>query len=706
MIENTKGDMPKMRTRARIINQLGQQLIKSESIALLELVKNSYDADATKCTIDMYSPDLPEKGKIVVKDNGEGMDYETLSTAWLEIGTSYKEDLLSNTATARSPKYKRRRLGEKGIGRFGVHRLGTLIEIVSRKKASKECILKIDWSTIKKSKYVEEIPIEISQREPILFKQGSGTCITIRDLLVPWSRRMTRDCARAITALNSPFDQEESFRAAFNLHELDWLEGIVKFEDIEEYKLFSFDVTIRGNDITDFKYAFTPWKTMKKLASRVVTIKDKEISKLTRMVYGDEDRKEKDINLDNYKIGTIVFKGIIFDRDARVLNLGVQDKKGLKEYLDQNGGVRVFRDNIRVLDYGEPGNDWLDLSGRRINIPTRRISNNIIIAAIYFDRSQSNDLIEKANREGFLENDAFLEVVRAIRFVIDRIEAVRMRDKGLLRLHYGAQKVSEPVRGTITELKAVVIKSIANKSELLKITQYLDRIESEYDSIVDTLMRSAGAGLNLVIVIHQIEKVIKEIRGMLQHHASPDLIEERVKSLAGLVEGYSILIKRSDKKVRNLKGLVEQGVFNTSFRFEAHNIKLDAAFRNKSRNLDAVLSTNHALNALMNVIDNSIWWLGYSRPKEPTIYIDISGELEGYVSIVIADNGPGFTLPTSEIIKPWVTNKPGGSGIGLHLTDQIMQSLGGALLFPDPGDYSVPKKYWKGAITVLAFRKG
>ena len=132
---------PSFKTRARIINQLGEQLIKNESIALLELIKNSYDADASTCLVEMVRPDNKLNGVIEVLDDGVGMDFSTLKTAWLEIGTSYKDDLRTNTQTRRSEKYHRLRLGEKGIGRLGVHRLGKKVEIVTRKKECKECTI-------------------------------------------------------------------------------------------------------------------------------------------------------------------------------------------------------------------------------------------------------------------------------------------------------------------------------------------------------------------------------------------------------------------------------------------------------------------------------------------------------------------------------------------------------------------------------------
>ena len=70
-------------------------------------------------------------------------------------------------------------------------------------------------------------------------------------------------------------------------------------------------------------------------------------------------------------------------------------KTGFKGYLNNNSGIRVFRDGLRIYDYGEPENDWLGLDLRRVNQPTKRLSNNIILGAVYLKRSESSDLVEK-----------------------------------------------------------------------------------------------------------------------------------------------------------------------------------------------------------------------------------------------------------------------------------------------------------------------
>lgn len=689
------------RTRARLINQLGEQLIKNESIALLELIKNSYDADATECKVIMEQPEDVNNGTIIIQDNGSGMNYNVLSTVWLEIGTSFKGDNDQRI----SPKFGRPYLGEKGIGRLGVHRLGREIEIVSCIGDNIENILQINWDHIDDAIYIEDLPIIIKKQNATTFINTSGTKIIIKKLRTSWTKKLARDCARAILSLNPPFVDEGSFKADIEILNSQWLVGLTKFEDIEKYKLFYFNVLMNANQITEFEYKFIPWDTMPKLSLRIVTIED--IKNLTRMVYKDkEEKKDKDIDLSKFEIGVIRFEGIIFDRDSNTLNLGIDlDKKTIKEYLDAYGGIRVFRDKMRIMDYGEPGNDWLDLDGRRVNIPTKSISNNIILGAIYLERESSGDLIEKANREGFVENKAYWEMWKAIRFSLDRIESLRKTDKDLLRKYYGPQLASEPVITSLQEVKSVVDKHVKDESVKKDINRYLDRISKDYEEITNNLIKSAGAGLNLIIVIHQMEKIIKNINAALVKKADVDSIKDQVKTLSSLVEGYSILVKKSDIKKRNLKGIIENSIFNIEFRLEAHGIKLDAVFRDKTSALDAICSESHVVNALMNLFDNSIWWLGYSKIKNPTIFLDLSTDFPGYLSIVIADNGPGFSLPTDEIIKPFVSDKPGGMGIGLHLTQQIMESLKGKLLFPESEYFTIPKKYKKGAKIALAFKR-
>lgn len=691
------------RVRARIINQLGEQLIKNESIALLELIKNAYDADASYCNINMNFPASKDMGEIIIEDDGEGMNEDIIRNVWLEIGTDYKEKLRENNETVRSKKYRRLRLGEKGIGRLGVHKLGKEIELISRKENENEVVVNIDWDKINDSKYINEIPINIKTRKPVKFINKTGTFIRISNLRAGWNKRMVRDCYRSITSLNSPFDTHESFRVNFELSpDIDWLAGLLSFEDVSEYKLYSFEMTIAGDEIKKFHYEFTPWATMDKLKPRTVIDQDKQISDVKKMVY--DSRKYDYINLNKYQIGEIRFKGIIFDLDSKTLNLGVIDKKGLKEYLKENGGIRVFRDNMRILEYGEKENDWLDLDSRRVNVPAKRISNNIIIGSVRINHESSQDLIEKANREGFIENDAYDLLRSSILYGLNIVETQRQIDKNLLRHHYGANKINEPVITSLSDLLAIIEENIDNEDLKNNISTYLNRIEKEYNNITSSLIRSAGAGLNLIMVIHQIEKLVKEV--LFRIEQSDYGILPQIKMIADLVEGYTILIRQSEIKKRDITQLIDESLFNVEYRIEVHKIKLEKNYSSKNKHF-GICSENHIVTAMMNIIDNSIYWLTYSKTQNPSIFISVSYELDEYVTILIADNGPGFSLDADMMTQAFISQKPDGMGIGLHLTNEIMKVLKGKLIFLLDGDiYSIPKKYHKGAKIALALRKG
>ena len=133
--------------RADILIQLGDQLIKNENIALLELVKNSYDANATLVNLEFYDIDKPLIGSINIQDDGDGMDIETVTNVWMEPGNTHKKELLTQ-----DKRPKRLPIGEKGIGRFGAYKIAQKIKLITRAKNQKEIIVNIDWSTFESQK--------------------------------------------------------------------------------------------------------------------------------------------------------------------------------------------------------------------------------------------------------------------------------------------------------------------------------------------------------------------------------------------------------------------------------------------------------------------------------------------------------------------------------------------------------------------------
>jgi signal transduction histidine kinase len=220
-------------------------------------------------------------------------------------------------------------------------------------------------------------------------------------------------------------------------------------------------------------------------------------------------------------------------------------------------------------------------------------------------------------------------------------------------------------------------------------------------------MTSAGAGLNLVVVIHQMQKILKNILASINQNVPVKSISKMVKDLANLVEGYSFLIKKSDIRVRNIKNIIEKTIFNLEFRMKIHNIELEPLFRSQYDVFEGLCSESYVINSIMNLVDNSIWWMESLQTKKKYIYIGFSSELKGYSTIVVADTGPGITLDRNLLGKPFMTTKPDGEGmgIGLHITTLSMDAMKGKILYPDFGDFSLPERYKKGAIVALAFKK-
>lgn len=687
--------------KARLLLHLGEQLIRNENVALMELVKNSYDADAKAVSVKMHNLENPKSGVITIEDDGDGMDIDIIKNVWMEPGSDYKEKIFKDRKRS---KLDRLPLGEKGVGRFGVHKLGNKIEVISRKEnANYEVYFSIDWNSFNNSEYLDKVEIEIKERDPQVFTdQEKGTRIIIRDLKNKWNKGAIRDLYRSLNSLNSPFNSVDSFVVDFDIDNKDeLLKGLLTFNDIKNYSLFNANLTMDGNYIKEMNYSFTPWKSMNKLTPRAITRKD------IKMVVNQKDENNKliPIDLTEHKIGIVEFEIYIFDLDSHVLSLGIDDKKGLREYLKMNGGIRVFRDFMRVFDYGEPGNDWLDFGARRINAPSERFSNNILIGAVHLKREHSEDLTEKTNREGFIDNDASNTLRNAILFAIEKIETERNIDKEKIRNYYSQNAKTEPVVSNLSHLKNNLIEKIENESVRKEISTYLKRIEDDYNYITDVYIKSAGAGLSLSIVVHEMEKILNELNKVIKKEKPTNRIIKLVNHLANLVEGYSSLLRKNDKAPQDLRKVINQALFNVEFRIEEHKIQIVDEYSNYNDQLKITCVKNLVIASIVNIIDNSIWWHEYAETPDKKIFVGLTNEINESISIIIADNGPGFSLPTNALTKPFVSDKPEGMGMGLYITSEVMKNHGGKLSFPNYGDVTIPEEFKNGAIIALSFKE-
>lgn len=685
--------------KAQILLQLGEQLIKSESVAILELIKNAYDADAKNVSISMMDIDNTQNGYIEIIDDGVGMNLWTVQNIWMEPGNTHKKDLVS--ASERS-SLNRLPIGEKGIGRFGVHKLGKKIEMVTRSANEQEVYVAIDWNSFANAEYLEDVYVIIEERTPELFTgDKTGTKLYISDLSAQWSRGMLRSVYRSITSLSSPFSSIDAFRVKFKTNKKDWLTGLLTFEDIKKYALYTGSMEIEGNHITEFTYQFSPFSAMIGLKPRTFQIS----APVPMIEKSNEKRGEpRKIDIGKFCIGKVKIDLLVFDRDSSFRARFIEDKRTYGTYLDENGGIRVFRDGVRIYDYGEQGNDWLGLDSSRINTPGKYLSNNLVLGAVQLDREFSSDLQEKANREGFIENAAYMEFREAVSYAIDYFTAQRNIDKETLRIYLNGGK-KEPVKQDVSLIRQKISVYIKDEKERKEIDGYLKRIEEDYSYIQKMYLKTASAGMSYGVVIHEIEKVIAELNNAVKAEKASTQVKNLAKHLARLVDSYAELLRNRAKSQNRLRDMIKQAVFSLQYRLEAHQINVEC-LTDFAENDYVDCASNLIVGSIINIIDNSIWWTTYAEVPKRHIIIKATKEINGHLAIVIADNGCGFSLSPEDAIKPFVSTKPSGMGLGLNIVNEIMLSQGGTLAFPDYGDVELPEIYKNGAVVALIFKEG
>jgi hypothetical protein len=676
----------------RILSHLGEDLIKNESIALFELIKNSYDACAKHCIVD-FSFQNGKLKSLMIEDDGFGMNKTIIETIWLVVGTDNKKNNFKPNKCDRLP------LGEKGIGRLSIHKLGNKITLISKAEDSKEIELTIDWNKLYSVKSISDFTVDLAENTtPKIFKNSTGTKIIIEDLKTDWDRRHLREVHRNITTLNSPFidknskENNDTFTILVQSN-TDVFEGLPDFDEIKKSALYFGHCKMKGSEIIEFSYSFEPWSSLDKVDSgRTLKLEDLHQEDKIIKKWNADIKKFEDIDLDESEVGVIEFDIIIFDTDAQIFSYVNAEKTALKTYLKENGGVRVYRDGVRVYNYGERDNDWLGIDLKRVHRVGGNVSNNIILGSVKIKRDSSIGLVEKTNREGFIENEHYFDFVEAVNYALSLIVRERNIDKALLTTLYKKHRSVEPVLADLHEVMTLVEEKVDNeqgvKDEILK---YLHRVNDQYKDVKEILIKSANAGLNLGIVIHELEKLIAELTGCIERNQKDKAVRISL-SLEKIIRGYSAMLKKSDIKLQSLSEIVSIALENYEFRFLDHSINVISNWKNSK--LEAYLAKAEAISVLTNLLDNSVFWLSYARKSSRYISVYITDEIKGYSSIVVSDNGPGFNLPLDVAVEPFQTGKPHniGSGLGLHVVKEMMSAMKGKLLLvSDENEIDLPK---------------
>lgn len=721
-----------VKAKSHILSLLGDELIGSDSLAIFELVKNAYDADAENVKISFIDLNTP-KQKIIIEDDGHGMSPEIIEDVWLTIGTDFKR----GKNRKESKKFERVSFGNKGVGRLAVHKLAKIVTLETQVKGNSfSSSLTIDWKNLIDSKeYIQELEVEVDNTDEKLFSNGHGTRIILSNLTTTnWSIKSLKDLVRKIENIKNPFSSFPNFNVEIVCNDFhqEWIEDVKSFADVINDSLYQFEFEIHvwnkintidfENDFAEFRwsYFFNP-PPQTKIDKNKIEKKDKatalvnnnnfHIGDLLKEIDGQNNSNKYLRNRDVYKIGSLKGKFYVFNQSSVLLNMYFGGQiNAVKNYIKENSGVKIFRDNIRVYNYGETYDDWLNLDYDKIQRSGDHFGKKVTIGMVELDLKSSNSaLVEKTNREGFIDNPEFNRFQLIIKEVFNFFEREASNDK---------DKIEEFIEGTKPIKKVGFGETLQQLQEKIKeknfeseLNPFLKRVDKDYTEMRDIMVNSGMTGLNLGVAFHEVDREMRFINADLNAtKVNIEDIKNRVKNLIQILENLSPILRQSKSVSTNALNIVERAKQINSNRFTYHKIIFSSPLlTGENPNFNFKGPSSLLISALSNLIDNAIYWTTTKRDLvgtsfKPAIYVGTDLHTFDAPAIIIADNGDGFTVEPEYLTQPFKTKREGGMGLGLYFSDVVMNMLGGKLIFPDNSDLSIPKSY-NGACIALIFPK-
>lgn len=735
---NEKSFKPK----AHILRLLGEELIKNPVMAIYELIKNSYDADATECTVFFENMEDKKTGKISIEDNGTGINENVLENVWLEPGTDYRKpfDAKGNRKIKRSPILDRVPMGEKGVGRFASHKLGDIIKLTTRpaeiiideetakvkevKLLNYELELTVNWAKFSQKNYLQDIKVGWEKKlnqEKFYFKDSHGTFIQISGLKEPWTKGMARNLKRSTISMLSPKAIDGQFKIDLDFGN-NWLEGIPSINEILEQAPFKLTALLDEDYNLNFEYEFET-KNNSEIGKRNLVIPetnpgDSDIKENVRGKIRPSYRallEEKEIEdekieklLEDYDSSTSPFGSIMiefysYDLDAPSLRDITTTPKLVRRTLKEHAGVKVFKDDLRVFDYGEPGNDWLGLDLKRVNRKDW-FSNNQNIGYVFLNAEDSSALVEKTNREGFIHNFAYEKFVLVIEYILTEFKAERYKDREKWRL-FNKKGTTGSFEENISKFKEIVeTTDLDNDTKKRKLLKEAEKLEKAFEERKNTLLVPAGVGMTASIAIHEIEKLVpRMIETVKSKPISDETISVQVEELQEYVNGVLSVLKKGGNKPLNILDSINQAFKNYSVKLKLRKIAYQV---DCPEDFELKCDRRYFITMIMNLIDNSIYWLDTVYKDSKGIYVKVA-KTENATSIILADNGPGFRDAIEDIVRPFYSRKEGGIGLGMYIVDTVMINYGKLKIYlpgNDNLDVDIPGTY-DGAVVELVFKE-
>lgn len=539
-----------------VVFRLGEELITDDVQALVELVKNCYDADATWVKVTIDSTDRNDSGRkyasavgtIVVEDNGHGIDEDSVRGGWLTIANSPKRGQKSAgrvTVLGRTP------IGDKGLGRLGSQRLAQNVEVFTRAQSvpDVEHYIAFSWKDFRETSKLGDVPVEW---EPTQRRGGVvGTRLVLSDLRAPevWQASdKVRELQRRLSAMISPFEEVSDFRVHLEVDgkHLELAEIHRRLRETAQLRYrFEFDgKRLRMQGLARLNYFRAGNKDDRKLldmilrrdeghaffkflAGRKVRGRPSRLSLARRQGWFVAFRTERDLDelpgarfVEGSAVSPGPFRGEVDavsleSSDAR--SAGIGNVSEYRQLVRDLAGIRVYRDGFGV----RVGDDWLGLgrqwTGGRSYYGLRPGN---VLGFVRISARDNPDLVETTSREGFQETphyENFLALLlEFVRFAGDSQDFLRRGASDFL----GEQRDREA--------------GIDPRDDHSSITKRIGKVAGRLSSHQKVVERQVGS---LQKAADGAAKKLGDVRNELEHIAPTDSTASRaIVELEGEIE--------------------------------------------------------------------------------------------------------------------------------------------------------------------------
>lgn len=702
---------------AGLIQRLGYELVGRAETAVSELIKNSYDADATVVDVDFVNTSV-SGGTLVISDNGLGMTKQQLINGFMRISST---DKLHNPTSTR---FHRTKAGKKGIGRFAAQRLGERLIIITQTKESTNAIrIEIDWNEYSIDKDLTSItfPIETVQKE-----KAEGTIIEIRGLREKWTEATIKRIYRYVLDLFQPdylsersktdnlaVQDEETFKVNFNLVSENIKQAFLNEQiSVFDKSLATFEGYIDKNHFG------------------IVSIKSESlgINDILEISHTEEEKCFPALSDVYFKIHYFIYDRPQYYGDR----ISGPDLKKIQELSKTASGVRLYRNGFRVLPYGEPKDDWTNIDKRwstesgKTNIP---LNNQNLFGFVEIIDPTGNTFEETASREGLIENDAFNQLSE---FINKSLVAVRGRIAEKIKVFKEKQNnddftqdsnnKEQTTQEMFVKLKNILDNKSDQNTENQEEEQYTESDKKEGLEIIrklENLIEEAGmlrvlAGLGLTIgeFTHEMKQFHSSVYGhinrlnqlSLNDEAQNQINEIKIDfdNLFGYTDYFGTTISQNtNRKKSPIDLLAVLDRFQKTIENDLAKNKID--FKVEAYDFDAITVPMHCSEW------NSILYNLYTNSRKAIKRANVIGKIlvevgveEDMVFLNFIDNGDGIPKENeSRVFNAFFsTSTPAsfdapneeqliGTGLGLKIVKDIIISYKGNIsVVLSPNGYS------------------